>query len=109
MKAIVYDEYGAPDLPELRDVSKPVARNVCSTRNVDLVRSIGAGHVIDYTQQDFTRGGPRYDLILDNAGNRSVLECRRALTPHGTLLPMGVSHATDERVPLVGSEAEKPD
>ncbi len=60
---------------------------VCSTRNVDLVRSIGADHVIDYTQQDFTRGGPRYDLILDNAGHRSMLECRRALTPHGTLLP----------------------
>jgi NADPH:quinone reductase-like Zn-dependent oxidoreductase len=60
---------------------------VCSTRNVNLVRSIGADHVIDYTQQEVTRGGPRYDLILDNAGNHSVLECRRALTPHGTLLP----------------------
>ena len=60
---------------------------VCSTTNADLVRSIGADHVIDYTHEDFTQGGPRYDLILDNVGNHSVLECRRALTPHGTLLP----------------------
>ncbi len=60
---------------------------VCSTRNVDLVRSLGADHVIDYTQEDFTQGGPRYDLILDNVGNRSFSECRRALTPRGTLLP----------------------
>jgi len=60
---------------------------VCSTRNVDLVRSLGADHVIDYTQEDFTRSGPRYDLILDNVGNRSFSDCRRALTPGGTLLP----------------------
>ncbi len=60
---------------------------VCSTRNVDLVRSIGADHVIDYTHEDFTQGGPRYDLIFDNVGNHSVLACRRALTPRGTLLP----------------------
>lgn len=60
---------------------------VCSTRNVELVRSLGADHVIDYTQEDFTQGGPRYDLILDNVGNRSFSDCRRALTPRGTLLP----------------------
>jgi len=60
---------------------------VCSTRNLDLVRSLGADHVIDYTQEDFTRSGPRYDLILDNMGNRSFAECRRALSPGGTLLP----------------------
>jgi len=60
---------------------------VCSTRNVDLVRSLGADHVIDYTQEAFTRSGLRYDLILDNVGNRSFSECRRALTPGGTLLP----------------------
>ena len=59
---------------------------MCSTRNVDLVRSIGADHVIDYTQDDFTQGEPPYDLILDNVGNHSILECRRALTPQGTLL-----------------------
>ncbi|MCP4251497.1 MAG: NAD(P)-dependent alcohol dehydrogenase, partial [bacterium] len=52
---------------------------VCSTRNVDMVRSIGADHVIDYTQEDFTRGGHRYDLMLDNVGNRSLPDCRRVL------------------------------
>jgi NADPH:quinone reductase-like Zn-dependent oxidoreductase len=60
---------------------------VCSTRNVELVRSIGADHVIDYTQEDFTQGGPRYDLILDNVGNHSLSDCRRALTPQGKLIP----------------------
>jgi NADPH:quinone reductase-like Zn-dependent oxidoreductase len=60
---------------------------VCSTRNVDMVRSIGADHVIDYTREDFTRGGQRYDLILDNVASRSFTEYRRALTPRGALLP----------------------
>ncbi len=54
---------------------------VCSTRNVDMVRSIGADHVIDYTREDFTRGGQRYDLMLDNVGNRSLSECRCVLNP----------------------------
>lgn len=57
---------------------------VCSTRNLDLVRSLGADHVLDYTQTDFTRTGQRYDLILDAIGNRSVAEYRRALTPQGS-------------------------
>jgi NADPH:quinone reductase-like Zn-dependent oxidoreductase len=60
---------------------------VCSTRNVDMVRSIGADHVIDYTQEDFTQSGQSYDLILDNVANRSFSDCRRALTPTGTLIP----------------------
>ncbi len=60
---------------------------VCSTRNVDVVRSIGADHVVDYTREDFTRGGRRYDLILDNVGNRSFSDCRRALAPSGVLIP----------------------
>lgn len=60
---------------------------VCSTRNVDMVRSIGADHVIDYTKEDFARGGRRYDLILDNVGNRSFADLRRALTPEGIHLP----------------------
>jgi NADPH:quinone reductase-like Zn-dependent oxidoreductase len=60
---------------------------VCSTTNVDLVRSIGADHVIDYTQEDFTRNGQQYDLILDNVGNRSLSDLRRALTPKGILIP----------------------
>jgi NADPH:quinone reductase-like Zn-dependent oxidoreductase len=64
---------------------------VCSTKSVDLVRSIGADHVIDYTQQDFTRSGQRYDLILEMAGNRSLADLRRALTPKGTLVLVGGS------------------
>jgi NADPH:quinone reductase-like Zn-dependent oxidoreductase len=64
---------------------------VCSTNSVDLVRSIGADHVIDYTQQDFTRTGQRYDLILEMAGNRSLADLRRALTPEGTLVLVGGS------------------
>jgi NADPH:quinone reductase-like Zn-dependent oxidoreductase len=64
---------------------------VCSTKSVDLVRSLGADHVIDYTQEDFTRGGQRYDLILEMAGNRSLSDLRRALTPKGTLVLVGGS------------------
>ena len=56
---------------------------VCSTRNLDMVRSIGADHVIDYTQEDFTQNGQRYDLIFDAVGNRSVSDLRRALSPNG--------------------------
>ena len=59
---------------------------VCSTRNEDLVRSIGADRVIDYTREDFTEGGQRYDLMLDNVGNRSLSECRRVLKPKGVYL-----------------------
>ena len=60
---------------------------VCSTRNVEMVRSLGADHVVDYTQEDFTRSGQRYDLILDNAASRSFGDLRRALTPQGIILP----------------------
>ena len=56
---------------------------VCSTRNLDLVRSLGADQVIDYTQTDFTSTGQRYDLIFDAVGNRSVADLKRALTPNG--------------------------
>jgi NADPH:quinone reductase-like Zn-dependent oxidoreductase len=59
---------------------------VCSTRNVELVRSLGADHVIDYTREDFTRSGQKYDLIFQLAGTRSPSECRRALTSKGTLV-----------------------
>ena len=64
---------------------------VCGTRSVDMVRSIGADHIIDYTQQDFTRTGQRYDLILEMARNRSLADLRRALTPKGTLVLVGGS------------------
>jgi NADPH:quinone reductase-like Zn-dependent oxidoreductase len=62
---------------------------VCSTAKVDLVRSIGADDVIDYTRDDFAKMGQRYDLILDIAGNRSLSHLRRALAPHGTLVLVG--------------------
>jgi NADPH:quinone reductase-like Zn-dependent oxidoreductase len=56
---------------------------VCSTRKLDMVRSIGADQVIDYTQEDYTKSGQRYDLILDVAAYRSIFDCRRALSPEG--------------------------
>jgi NADPH:quinone reductase-like Zn-dependent oxidoreductase len=62
---------------------------VCSTTNVDIARSLGADHVIDYTQADFTRSGERYDLLLDVAGSRSWSACRRVLTPQATLVIIG--------------------
>jgi NADPH:quinone reductase-like Zn-dependent oxidoreductase len=62
---------------------------VCSTSNVELVRSIGADQVIDYTQEDFTRNGQRYDLILDVAGYRSLSDCRRVLGSDGILVLVG--------------------
>ncbi len=64
---------------------------VCSTRNLDMVRSIGADHVFDYTQEDFTKNGQRYDLIYDAVGNRSVSDYRRALRPQGTCVIAGFS------------------
>ena len=60
---------------------------VCSSRNIDLVRSLGADHVIDYTQEDFTQSGQHYDLILDNVGSHSFADNRRVLTPQGRLIP----------------------
>jgi NADPH:quinone reductase-like Zn-dependent oxidoreductase len=66
---------------------------VTSTRNLGMIRSIGADHVIDYTQEDFRKGGPRYDLILDNVGDHSMSATRRALAPNGTLLSNGGGHA----------------
>jgi NADPH:quinone reductase-like Zn-dependent oxidoreductase len=64
---------------------------VCGTNSLEMVRSIGADHVVDYTQQDFTRTGQRYDLILEMAGNRALADLRRALTPKGTLVLVGGS------------------
>ena len=62
---------------------------VASTRNLGLVRSIGADHVIDYTKDDFTMSGQQYDFILDNVSNHSLSDLRRALTPTGMLVPNG--------------------
>ena len=64
---------------------------VCSTKSLEMVRALGADQVIDYTQEDFTRTGQRYDLILEMAGNRSLADLRRALTPKGTLVLVGGS------------------
>ena len=63
---------------------------VCSTGNVDMVRSIGADRVIDYTKEDFARTEPHYDVMLDLVGTRSLSDCRRALTPRGTYVVVSV-------------------
>ena len=75
---------------------------VCSTRNVAMVRSLGADHVIDYTQEDFTKSGQRYDLIFDTVGNHSLSDCRRALTPGGTLVLVGAPNEGRWLGPLAG-------
>src|SRR6516225_9551031 len=69
---------------------------VCSTRNVDLVKSLGADHVIDYTKEDFTRGDQRYDVILDNVANHSLSECRRVLKPNGIYVMIGGGSANEQ-------------
>ena len=86
---------------------------VCSTRNVDIARSIGADHVVDYTREDFTRSDERYDLMLDVAGSKSWSECKRVLTPQATLVIVGgpktnrllgpLGHLVKVRLAAVGS------
>jgi NADPH:quinone reductase-like Zn-dependent oxidoreductase len=73
------------------------ATGVCSTRNVDMVRSLGADRVIDYTREDFTRSGLTYDLILDNVGNHSLAEFRRVLNPQGKYVLIGGGGPDDGR------------
>jgi NADPH:quinone reductase-like Zn-dependent oxidoreductase len=85
---------------------------VCSTRNVDLVRSIGADHVVDYTQEDFTRFGTRHDVMLDIAGSRSFSDFKRVLEPAATVVVVGgprtnrllgpLSHAIKVRLVSLG-------
>jgi len=70
---------------------------VCSTRNVDLVRSLGADHVIDYTKEDFAKGAERYDVILDNVPNHSLSECRHVLSPKGKYVMIGGGGPNDAR------------
>jgi NADPH:quinone reductase-like Zn-dependent oxidoreductase len=65
---------------------------VCSGKNTEMVRSIGADHVVDYTQDDFTQGDARYDFILDNIGNHSFSRIRRVLSPDGKVQPNGGGH-----------------
>jgi len=75
---------------------------VCSTRKLDMVRSIGADHVIDYTREDFTKSGQRYDLILANAGDRSIFDYKRALSPEGIYVCTGGSLAQYFQATLLG-------
>ncbi|UCD43139.1 MAG: NAD(P)-dependent alcohol dehydrogenase [Chloroflexota bacterium] len=75
---------------------------VCSTNKVDLVRSIGADHVVDYTQEDFTKGEQRYDLIFDVAAYRSIFDYRRALAPEGIYICAGGSMSGFFQAMLLG-------
>src|SRR5438445_6039317 len=70
---------------------------VCSTRNLEMVRSLGADHVIDYTKEDFTKGDQRYDVILDNVPNHSLSECRRVLNPQAKYVLIGGGGPNDSR------------
>ncbi|MGA3246504.1 MAG: NAD(P)-dependent alcohol dehydrogenase [Bacteroidota bacterium] len=83
---------------------------VCSTRNVDMVRSIGADHVIDYTKEDFTQSGQRYDLMFDNVGNRSFRDCTRAMVAKGIFVSNGGGSLRENEGtwlgPLAGSITE---
>jgi NADPH:quinone reductase-like Zn-dependent oxidoreductase len=85
---------------------------VCSTGNVEMVRSIGADHVVDYTCEDFTRGDVRYDLMLDTIGNRSLRECRRVLTPKAVYVSISGAMAhllgTSMLKPFVSQDIEIP-
>ena len=75
---------------------------VCSTRKMDMVRSIGADHVIDYTQEDFTQNEQRYDLILAAGGNRSIFDYKRALSPEGIYVCVGGSMSQYFQAMLLG-------
>ncbi|MFN8488923.1 MAG: NAD(P)-dependent alcohol dehydrogenase [Caldilineaceae bacterium] len=76
---------------------------VCSTRNVEVARTLGADHVIDYTQEDFTRNGQRYDLILAANGYHPLSAYKRALTPHGIYVMVGGTPAQIFQAMLLGS------
>lgn len=73
---------------------------VCSTGNVDQARSLGADHVVDYTKEDFTRSGERYDLLLDIAGGRSFSECGRVLEPKARIVIVGAKRTNNVVGPL---------
>ncbi len=75
---------------------------VCSTRKMDLVRSLGADHIIDYTQEDFTKNGQHYDLIIDAQAHHSIFDYKRALSPKGVYVMHGGSNATINQVMFLG-------
>jgi NADPH:quinone reductase-like Zn-dependent oxidoreductase len=70
---------------------------VCSGRNVEMVKSLGADHVIDYTKEDFARGGEHYDVILDNVPNHTLADCRNVLSPQGKYVMIGGGGPNDGR------------
>jgi NADPH:quinone reductase-like Zn-dependent oxidoreductase len=74
---------------------------VCNTKNVDIVRSLGAEKVIDYLEEDFTKNGETYDVVLDAVGKRSPRRCRRSLTPDGTYVTAGSSDTGSMWQPLI--------
>lgn len=76
---------------------------VCSTRNLEMVRSIGADQVVDYTKEDFTQGTQRYDLIIDTVGTHSLSDYRRVMNPHGSLVMVGSQDKDNWLGPLTGS------
>jgi NADPH:quinone reductase-like Zn-dependent oxidoreductase len=80
---------------------------VCSTKKMELVRSLGADHVIDYTQEDFTQKEQRYDLILDIVANRSVSDCSRVLTPKGNYVAVAFNPSTLFLGPLISMTGSK--
>lgn len=80
---------------------------VCSTRNVDIMRSIGADHVIDYTQEDFSQNGQQYDLILAANGDREISDYQRALSPNGTYVMTGGSNKQMMQAMLIGTWKSK--
>ncbi len=75
---------------------------VCSTRNIDLVRSIGADHVVDYTKENFTESDQRYDMIFDNVGNHSFAARRRVLTPKGICVLVGIGGTSAKGGEMIG-------
>ncbi len=81
---------------------------VCSTKNVEMVRSIGADHVIDYSRDDFVKNRERYDVLADIIGNRSLSDCRRVIKPNGTFLNIGVREKRRLVPRLVGILAMSP-
>jgi NADPH:quinone reductase-like Zn-dependent oxidoreductase len=76
---------------------------VCSTRNVEMVRALGADHVIDYTRENFTAGTERYDVVLDNVGNHGLLDVRRVMNPQAIHVLIGGPKGGDWLGPLTGS------
>jgi len=80
---------------------------ICSAKNMDLVRSIGADYVIDYTQEDFTQKEQRYDLILDNVVNRPLSDCTRALSPNGSYVSVKFNAGALILGPLISMTGSK--